>query len=45
MAADPSLRLAMPGTIRPLRFDGMVDYRISNQMKKINSSTLRKKIK
>lgn len=45
MAADPSLRLSMPGTIRPLRFDGMVDYRISNQMKKINSSGLRKKIK
>lgn len=45
MAADPSLRLSMPGTIRSLRFDGMVDYRISNQMKKINSSTLRKKMK
>lgn len=33
MAKDPSLRLSVPSTIPSLRFNGMVDYRISNQIK------------
>ncbi len=34
MAKDPSLRMSIPSGIPPLRFNGMVDYRISNQIKK-----------
>lgn len=32
MAADKSLRLVIPSTIHPLRFNGMVDYKVSKQM-------------
>jgi C-terminal processing protease CtpA/Prc len=40
MASDKSLRLSIPSTIYPLRFNGMVDYKISNQMKKIINKRL-----
>jgi len=43
MAADPTLRLAISSTSYPLRFDGMVDYRISNQLKGVINQNLRKK--
>lgn len=33
MVSDPSLRKTIPSSIRSLRFDGMVDYRISSQLK------------
>ncbi|HET7118943.1 MAG TPA: S41 family peptidase [Hanamia sp.] len=42
MAADKSLRLSIPSTIHPLRFNGMVDYKISNQMKGIINKSLRR---
>lgn len=42
MAANKSLRLSMPATIHPLRFNGMVDYRISNQIKETINKTLRR---
>jgi len=46
MAADPSLRLSVPSAAsRSLRFDGMVDYRISNQINTTINKNLRKKIK
>jgi C-terminal processing protease CtpA/Prc len=45
MAADPSLRLVIPVAAHPLRFEGMVDYRISNQLKGSINQNLRKKIK
>jgi C-terminal processing protease CtpA/Prc len=35
MAKDPSLRMSIPSTIHPLRFNGMVDYRVSNKMKSL----------
>jgi C-terminal processing protease CtpA/Prc len=35
MAKDPSLRMSIPSTIHPLRFNGMVDYRGSNQINKL----------
>jgi hypothetical protein len=43
MAADPSLRLSIEANSHPLRFDGMVDYRISNQLKGAINQNLRKK--
>jgi hypothetical protein len=42
MSADNSLRLSIPSTIHPLRFNGMVDYKISNQMKGIINKSLRR---
>jgi carboxyl-terminal processing protease len=42
MAANKSLRLSIPSTIHPLRFNGMVDYRISNQLKSTINKTLRR---
>jgi hypothetical protein len=35
MAKDPSLRMSIPSTIHPLRFNGMVDYRASSQINKL----------
>jgi carboxyl-terminal processing protease len=35
MAKDPSLRMSIPSSIHPLRFNGMVDYRVSNQINKL----------
>lgn len=43
MAADPSLRLSIPQTRHSLRFDGMVDYRISHQLKSTIQQNLRRK--
>jgi len=42
MAENSSLRLSVPATIHPLRFNGMVDYRISRQMKGIINKSLRR---
>lgn len=42
MAKEPNLRLSIPSTIRPLRFNGMVDYRISNQIKGTINKSLRR---
>jgi len=42
MAANKSLRASIPSTIRPLRFNGMVDYRISNEIKARINNSLRK---
>jgi C-terminal processing protease CtpA/Prc len=42
MAKDPSLRKSIPSAIRSLRFDGMVDYRISNQIKSTINKSLRR---
>ena len=42
MAANKSLRLSIPSTIHPLRFNGMVDYRISNKIKSTIDKSLRK---
>ncbi len=42
MAANSSLRLSLPSTIHPLRFNGMVDYRISGQLKGIINKSLRR---
>ncbi|MEO8721294.1 MAG: S41 family peptidase [Ginsengibacter sp.] len=37
-----SLKSSIPATIRPLRFNGMVDYRISNEIKHVVNKNLRK---
>ena len=42
MAADKSLKISIPSTIHPLRFNGMVDYRISKQIKTILDKNLRR---
>lgn len=42
MAENNSLRVSIPSTIYPLRFNGMVDYRISNQMKSTIDKGLRR---
>lgn len=42
MAANKSLLPSIPSTIHPLRFNGMVDYRISNQIKGTINNKLRK---
>ena len=42
MTKDPSLRLTIPSSIHPLRFNGMVDYRISNQLKGTINQNLRR---
>lgn len=44
MAQDASLRLAVRSSLPPLRFNGMVDYKISNQLKGTVNQTLRKQI-
>ncbi|MDQ2718612.1 MAG: S41 family peptidase [Bacteroidota bacterium] len=44
MAADPSLRMSIPVSIHPLRFNGMVDYRISNQLKGAINQNLKRRI-
>ncbi|HSV10684.1 MAG TPA: S41 family peptidase [Hanamia sp.] len=43
MATNSSLRLSIPSTIHPLRFNGMVDYRISNQLKGTINKSLRRR--
>ena len=40
MAENSSLRLSVPATIHSLRFNGMVDYRVSRQMKGIINKSL-----
>jgi C-terminal processing protease CtpA/Prc len=45
MAADPSLRLAIPSNIKSLRFNGMVDFRVGNKMNAEINKNLRKKNK
>jgi len=42
MSTENNLRLSIPSTIHPLRFNGMVDYRISNQMKGVINKSLRR---
>lgn len=42
MATNKSLRASIPSTIHPLRFNGMVDYRISNQLKPMIDKSLRR---
>ncbi len=42
MAQNKSLRLSMPATIHPLRFQGMVDYKISNEISNAINKSLRK---
>ncbi|MEO9003438.1 MAG: S41 family peptidase [Ginsengibacter sp.] len=42
MASDPSLRKTIPSSIRSLRFDGMVDYTVSSQLKKAANNNLSK---
>lgn len=42
MAENSSLRLSIPATIHPLRFNGMVDYRISGQLNGAINKSLRK---
>jgi len=42
MEENKSLRLSMPSTIHSLRFNGMVDYKISNQLKGMINKSLRK---
>ena len=42
MSQDNSLRLSMPATIHPLRFTGMVDYKISNEISNSINKSLRK---
>jgi hypothetical protein len=42
MAKNKSLRLPIPSTSHPLRFNGMVDYRISNQLKPVINKSLRR---
>ncbi|MEO6839110.1 MAG: S41 family peptidase [Ginsengibacter sp.] len=43
MAADKSLRLSVPSTIHPLRFNGMVDYVNSAKLKPLIEKSLRRK--
>lgn len=42
MTADKSLRLSIPSTIHPLRFNGMVDYVNSAKLKPLIEKSLRK---
>ena len=42
MAKNKSLRLPIASTSHPLRFNGMVDYRISNQLKPVINKSLRR---
>ena len=42
MTADKSLRLSVPSTIHPLRFNGMVDYVNSAKLKPLIEKSLRK---
>jgi C-terminal processing protease CtpA/Prc len=42
MSENSSLRLSVPSTIQPLRFNGMVDYRVSGQLKGIINKSLRR---
>jgi hypothetical protein len=42
MASDKSLRLAIPSTITPLRFNGMVDYKNSGKIEALIDKRLRK---
>lgn len=42
MAADQSLRMTIPSTIHPLRFNGMVDYKNSSKMKTLIDKSLRR---
>jgi C-terminal processing protease CtpA/Prc len=42
MARDKSLRISIPSTIHPLRFNGMVDYKVSKQLKTIIDKSLRR---
>lgn len=42
MAQDKSLRKSMPATIHPLRFNGMVDYKMSNEFSNTINKNLRK---
>jgi hypothetical protein len=43
MAENSSLRLSLPATIHPLRFNGMVDYRISGQLQGVINKSLRRR--
>lgn len=43
MAANSTLRLSIPSTIHPLRFNGMVDYRVSGQLKSTINKSLRRR--
>ena len=45
MASDKSLRLVIPSTIHPLRFNGMVDYKVSKQMGVLINKRLGRPIK
>jgi C-terminal processing protease CtpA/Prc len=42
IAAEKNLHFSIPSTIHPLRFNGMVDYRISNQIKGTINKILRR---
>jgi hypothetical protein len=42
IAAEKNLHFSIPSTIHPLRFNGMVDYRISNQIKGTINKSLRR---
>ncbi|MEO8821352.1 MAG: hypothetical protein ABI374_10955, partial [Ginsengibacter sp.] len=42
MAQDKSLRISMPNTIHPLRFNGMVDYKMSQEFSNAINKSLRK---
>lgn len=42
MAADQSLRMTIPSTIHPLRFNGMVDYKNSRKVQTLIDKSLRK---
>lgn len=42
MAQDKSLRISMPNTIRPLRFNGMVDYKMGQEFSNAINKNLRK---
>lgn len=42
MSSDQSLRMPINSTIHPLRFNGMVDYKISKQVKTLLDKNLRK---
>lgn len=42
MAADKSLRLSIPSSIHSLRFNGMVDYKVSGKIKELIGKNLRK---
>jgi C-terminal processing protease CtpA/Prc len=42
MMSDRSLRLSIPSTMRSLRFNGMVDYKVSGKIKALIDRNLRK---